>query len=89
MSVLLFLLWSLVEVHCQTVPYVAFMEETLPNHSYVDLRLVGGFGSGNEIVCLTDLQTCCYSGAGPDRGDWYFPSGDRLQFIISWQSSSG
>ena len=78
-SVLLFLLWSLVEVHSQTAPYVFFMG-SLPNHSYVDLSLVGGINSGNEVVCRTDLSTCCHSGAGPDRGDWYFPNGDRLPF---------
>ena len=34
-SVLLFLLWSLVEVHSQTppAPYLTFMGETLPDHS--------------------------------------------------------
>ena len=79
-SVLLFLLWSLVEVHSQTAPYVTFMGETLPNNSYVDLSLVGGFGSGNEILCHTDLSSSCHGGAGPDRGDWYFPNGDRLPF---------
>ena len=81
-SVLLFLLWSLVEVHSQTVPYLTFMEETvaLPNNSYVDLSLVGSGGSGNVVECRTDLSTCCNGGAGPDRGDWYFPNGDRLQF---------
>ena len=79
-SVLLFLLWSLVEVHSQTVPYVRFMGETLPNHSYVDLSLVGSYYSGNEVVCYTDLSTCCFGGAGPHRGDWYFPNGDRLPF---------
>ena len=43
MSVLLFLLWFLVEVHSQTppAPYLSFMGETLPDHSYVDLSLVG------------------------------------------------
>ena len=81
-SVLLFLLWSLVEVHCQTppAPYVTFMGQTLPNNSYVDLNLVGGFNSSNEVLCHTDLSTCCSGGAGSDRGDWYFPSGDRLPF---------
>ena len=82
-SVLLFLLWSLVEVHSQTVPYVTFMGETLPNNSYVDLSLVGGAGSGDEIVCHTDLSTCCRGGDGPDRGDWYFPDGDRLPFPVN------
>ena len=39
-----------------------------------------GGGSGDEVVCRTDLSTCCHGGAGPDRGDWYFPNGDRLPF---------
>ena len=78
-SVLLFLLWSLVEVHSQTAPFVTFMGETLPNHSYVDLSLVGSSYS-DHVVCHTDLSTCCCGGAGPDRGDWYFPNGDRLPF---------
>ena len=39
---LLCLLWSLVEVHSETEsPYVSFMGETLPNHAYVNLNLVG------------------------------------------------
>ena len=81
-SVLLFLLWSLVEVHSQTphAPYLTFMGETLPNNSYVNLSLVGGIDSGDEVVCHTDLSTCCHGGHGPDRGDWYFPNGDRLPF---------
>ena len=85
-SVLLFLLWSLVEVHSQTVPYLApyvtFMDNTvaLPNNSYVNLSLVGSGGSGNEVECHTDLSTCCNGDAGPDRGDWYFPNGTRLPF---------
>ena len=84
-SVLLFLLWSLVEVHSQTAPYLTFMGETLPNHSYVDLSLVGGVNSGNEVLCHTDMSTCCHGDAGPDRahGDWYFPNEGRLQFFCA------
>ena len=78
-SVLLFLTWSLVEVHSQTAPFVTFMGETLPNHSYVDLSLVGSYYS-NDIVCYTDLSTCCSGDVGPHCGDWYFPNGDRLPF---------
>ena len=63
MSVLLcLLLWSLVEVHSQTeVPYVSFRGETLPNHGYVDLTLVGDDTGdpGNTVRCHTDLNTCC------------------------------
>ena len=77
---LAFILCVLVEAHSQTAPYVSFMGESLPNHSYVDLSLVGGVGSGNDVVCHTDLVSCCSSNQGPHRGDWYFPNGDRLPF---------
>ena len=78
---LVILLWSPVEVHSQTVPYLTFMGETLPNHSYVDLSLVGHYDDGlNSLQCHTDLVTCCSRTQGADRGDWYFPSEDRLQF---------
>ena len=84
MSVLLcLLLWSLVEVHSQTeFPYVSFMGETLPNHGYVDLTLVGDdSGSpGNTVRCHTDLTSCCAGYVRQHRGDWYFPDGDRLPF---------
>ena len=62
MSVLLFLLWSLVEVHSQTppVPYLTFIGETLPNHSYVDLSALGELDNVDDhVVCHTDLTTCC------------------------------
>ena len=80
---LLSLLWSLVEVSSQqTFPYVSFMGQTLANHSYVDLSLVGNdYVSGSDIVqCHTNLSTCCSGTEGPHRGDWYFPNGTRLPF---------
>ena len=85
MSVLLcLLLWFLVEVHSQTeFPYVSFKGETLLNHSYVDLRQVGRPDDPNvkdDIVCHTDLDTCCNNREGDHRGDWYFPNGTRLPF---------
>ena len=79
---LLCLLWSLVEVHSQTeYPYVSFMGETLPNHAYVDLSLVGNDGSGSDSVqCHTDLDSCCTS-QGIHRGDWNAPGSEmRLPF---------
>ena len=83
-ALLLVLLWSLMEVHSQTAPYVSFMGETLPDHAFVDLSLVGGDIDGSDSVqCRTDLGTCCSGNQGSDRGDWYFPSGDRLQFSAS------
>ena len=78
---LLLLVSFLVEVHSQTFPYVSFMGQTLANHSYVDLSLVGYDLSGSDSVqCHTDLSTCCTGTQGPHRGDWYFPNGNRLQF---------
>ena len=76
------LLWSLVEVHSQTAPYVSFMGQTLANHSYVDLSLVGDdYSGGDNVQCHTDLMTCCSGADGPHRGDWYSPgSTDRLPF---------
>ena len=80
-SLLLLFLLSLVEVHCQTFPYVSFKGQTLVNHSYVDLSTVGNSSNGsNSVQCHTDLSTCCSGSQGPHRGDWYFPNGTRLQF---------
>ena len=80
---LLLLVSFLVEVNSQqTFPYVSFMGQTLANHSYVDLSLVGQDGSGSDSVqCHTDLSTCCSNPQGSHRGDWYSPgSTDRLPF---------
>ena len=77
------LLWSLVEVHSQTeYPYISFMGQNLPNHSYVDLTLVrdSNRDAGNTVKCHTDLSTCCRNAHGPNYGDWYFPDGDVLSF---------
>ena len=58
------------------------MGASLPNHAFVNLSLVGN--GSDSVQCHTDLSTCCSgnatSGQGVDRGDWYFPSGDRLNF---------
>ena len=79
---LLSLLWSLVEVHSQSFPYVSFMSQTLANHSYVDISEVGNVLSGSDSVqCHTYLSTCCASDQGIHRGDWYFPDGTRLPFL--------
>ena len=84
MSVMLCLLSALVEVHSQSVPYVSFMGTNLPNHSYVDLTLVGDTRDGSDSVqCHTDLSTCCSGDQGADRGDWYFPNGERLKFSVN------
>ena len=83
------LFWSL--VHCQqTFPYVSFMGQNLPDHSYVDLSTVGSASSGGDSVqCHTDLSTCCSGRQGPYRGDWYFPDGTRLSFSGVMYESRG
>ena len=78
--VLAVLLYSVVCVYCQEVPYITFNGDTLPNHSYLEFSQIGHVGSRNSVRCHTDLTTCCSSAQGTDRGDWYFPTGNRLQF---------
>ena len=64
------------------------MGQTLTNHSYVDLSTVGNDDlphyyyeyQGDNVLCLTDLNTCCSGSQGHHRGDWYFPNGTRLPF---------
>ena len=81
-SLLLCLVWSLVEVHSQTeYPYVDFMTVTpLPNHTYIDLNLVGEGDMG--VRCRTNLDTCCSDAQGDHRGDWTPPgSEESLPFV--------
>ena len=76
---LLILLWSLVEVHSQTAPYLTFMGETLHNNSYVDLSALGELdNNASHVVCHSDLTTCCGGNGRDDRGYWYLPNGDVL-----------
>ena len=81
---LLCLLWSLVEVHLQTAPYLTFNNSVIPNNSYVDLSLMMYPGNDDvndistTVICHTDLTTCCRKKAGPDRGNWFFPNGNSL-----------
>ena len=78
-SVLLFLIWSLVEVHSQTAPYLTFMGETLLNHSYVNLSALGELDNVDDhVVCHTDLTSCCGGPGFNDRGFWYSPAGTEL-----------
>ena len=80
-ALLLVLLWSLVEVHSQTppAPYLTFMGETLPDHSYVDLSALGDIDNVDDhVVCHTDLTSCCGGVDVNDRGFWYSPAGAKL-----------
>ena len=76
--VLLCFLSAVVDVCSQTVPYISFMGTNLPNHSYINFTQVGEWS--DSVQCHTDLTSCCSGAQGPDRGDWYFPRGNRLPF---------
>ena len=84
------LCWPL--VNSQSFPYVSFHGQTLVNHSYVDLSLVGSdsrYSSGSDsdtVQCITDLYSCCSGYQGQHRGDWYFPDGTRLPIPASHQT---
>ena len=81
--VLLGLFWSL--VYCQTFPYVSFMAQTLANHSFVDLSLVGRpdiDGGGEGVQCITDLRTCCSGDQGPHRGAFCLSCVDTFEPTI-------
>ena len=78
---LLTFLSVLVEVHSQTAPYLTFLGNIIPNHGYIYLDEVGtADGNFDAVQCHTDLLTCCGGSQGPDRGDWFFPDGNRLPF---------
>ena len=76
------LVWSLMELgHCQQVPYISHGGMNLTDHYYLEFTQVGtSDGDINNILCHTDLNTCCRGTQGVHRGDWYFPNGDRLPF---------
>ena len=82
MSVALLLLLGLLLplANSQSFPHVSFYGQTLANHSYVDLSLVGDdYYSGSDgVQCHSDLNTCCSHPQGPHRGDWHLPNGIRL-----------
>ena len=77
---LVMLSWSLEGVKSQQMfPFVSFMGQTLADHSYVNLSLVGD-DYYDTVQCMTDLYSCCTGAQGIHRGDWYFPDGTRLPF---------
>ena len=60
-------LLCVLEVDCQTFPHLSFgIDNVLPNHSYVDLSMVGT-SFNNSVQCHTQ------------NGQWYFPDGGTLQ----------
>ena len=82
------LLWSHVDANSQTIPYMTFMGEILPNNSYVDVSLVGDpLSGGDGVQCHTDLTTCCSSDQGMGSGDWYAPDSENRLPLKSEEDS--
>ena len=70
---LLILLWSLVEVHSQTV-YLSLNGSNIPNHGYVVISDIGST-DGTALLCNTNhLPT----GRANSGGDWYTPDGTHV-----------
>ena len=52
------------------VPYITFMGEQLPNHSFLYIEMLGN--GSNVLQCHTDLTTCC---GDSHSGEWTLPNG--------------
>ena len=85
--VLLCILLVVTEVQSETFPFLTFMGNNIPNHSFVDLNAVDA--DKNTVACRTNLLTCCSGAQGPDRGDWYTPNGNILPFSGSMAEGRG
>ena len=76
------LLFGIVNVYSQSVPYITFLGENIANNSFLDLDRIG---SGDEALwCHTDLTTCCSIIQGDHRGNWFSPTSEsqRLPFVF-------
>ena len=85
------LLCTVVGVNCLTAPYISFLGETLPNHAYVDLNLVGYSDSGRDSVqCHTNLSSCCGHNPGADgygSGEWFAPTDNASTSMLTDKES--
>ena len=65
-------------MYTDATPYITFMGSRLPNHSYVDIGVLGNAYNGSNVLqCHTDLETCCSSGieSVTHTGEWFLPNG--------------
>ena len=87
LSVLQCLLFAVVEVHSQSIPYISFNSITLPNNSFVNVTLWREEPlRGVDVQCHTDMEACCNRSQGKGRGNWYYPSGHRLSMRTNWSA---
>ena len=57
------------------IPYITFMGQRLPNHTFVDVDLLGDLPN-NSLQCHTDLVSCCGASGSGHSGEWILPNGD-------------
>ena len=60
----------------------------LLEHSDIDTFSDIGDVGGN-LVCRTDLTTCCRGDDGMAQGNWYYPTGDEVMFPFEGPLPSG
>ena len=65
--------------------WLIFKGQVLSNNSLVTLDDVGK--EEESLQCWTDRQDCCHGDytAGGAIGNWYFPSGSKVKFGISYK----
>ena len=44
---------------------------------------------GGNLVCRTDLTTCCRDTEGMSQGSWYYPTGEEVLFLFEGPLPSG
>ena len=71
-TLLALLLWSLVEVHSQTV-YLSLNGDIIPNHGYVTISDIGSTDN-TALLCHTNRPA---TDGGNSGGDWHAPDGTR------------
>ena len=59
------------------VPYITFKGQRLPNHTFVDVDLLGDLPN-ISLQCHTDLQSCCGASGTGHNGEWILPNGDVI-----------
>ena len=74
-TLLALLLWSLVEVHSQTV-YLSLNHDIIPNHGYVVISDIGSTND-NALLCITN-RPATESGGSNSGGDWFAPDGAEV-----------
>ena len=58
-------------------------------HSEIDSSNLDSNNVGHNLVCQTNLTTCCRDTEGVAQGSWYYPTGDAVFFLYQGALPSG